>query len=164
MSFIRYSVIASFIFGLLAGAAIINLVCGTHLDNAELEIERLNALLAEQTEQIAALERTIAQQEEFTVTEIEVHVLFKDEKENDELSSLEIEKRVKELLKNIRGREVSTLDPILIVNIVDGRPIQVSNTEYILTVKSLLISEKLVMHVEAAEKVEQVSSAPPAGQ
>lgn len=158
MSFIRYSAIASFIVGMLTGAAVINLICGTHVDNAELEIERLNALLAEQNEQIAALEATIAQQEKLAVTEIDVQVSFPDKKEADELSTLEIEKTVKELLKNIRGREVSTLDPLLIVNIVDGRPIQVSNAEFVITVKSLLVSEKLIINVEAEEKLKQVST------
>lgn len=158
MSFIRYSVIASFIVGILAGAAVINIVCGKHIDHAELEIERLHSQLEEQSEQIATLEETLAEQEEFAVTEIEVHVTFKDKKQNDELNTLGIQKSVKDLLKTVRGREVSTLDPMLIFNIVDGRSLQVADTEFIVTVKSVLVWEKLVMYVEAAERATPVNT------
>ena len=159
MRFIPWRVMASFVIGLLVGGAALNLVSGTHLDNAQLEIERLNAQLTEKSEQISALEEAIAQHEKWAVTEIEVQVSFKNPKENDELHTLEIEKTVKELLKNIRGRQVSTLDPTLVFNIVNGRTIEVSNLEYTIAVKSVLISEKLIMHVEAATKNRALPSA-----
>jgi hypothetical protein len=150
--------IASFIIGVLMGAAALNLVSGTHLEKAQLEIERLNAQLAEQSEQITALEETIAQHEHLAVTEIEVHVSFKDPKQDDELHTLGIERTIKELLKTVRGREVSTLDPVLILNIVDGRSIAISNVEFTVTVKSLLVSDKLILHVEAVEKTQPVNN------
>lgn len=164
MSFLRWSTLASFIIGLMAGAAALNLVSGLHLDRAELEIQQLSAQLAEKSEQIKALEEAVAQHEaseKLGITEIEVHVSFKDPKLNDELNSLEIGKTIKNLLKTLRGREVSTVDPILLFNIVDGRLIQVSDTEFIVTVKSVLVSKKLILHVEAAEKVKTVNTHQP---
>jgi len=158
MKFIPWSIIASFIVGLMVGAAGLNLISGTHLENAQLEIERLNAQLIEKSEQISALEETIAQHEKWAVTEIEVHVSFKSPKHNDELNTLEIEKTVKELLKNIRGREVCTLDPTLVFNIVNGRSIEVSGVEFIVSVESILVAEKLEMYVEAAEKQKPVTT------
>lgn len=154
MRLIRFSVIAGFLVGMMVGAAAINLVCGAHIDNAELEIEKLNTKLADQAEQITALEKTLAQRQKFAVTEIEVHVSFKDDKESDEFNQLEIEKAVKKLLKNIRGKEVSSLDPLIITNIIDGRPLEITKHQFLLSVKSLLISEKLIMYVEAKEKVQ----------
>jgi hypothetical protein len=158
MKFIPWRILASFIIGILVGATALNLVSGTHLDKAQLEIERLNAQMAEQAEQIKALEETIAEQENVAVTEIEVNVSFKDPKHNDELNTLQIEKTIKELLKTVRGREVSTLDPMLVFNIVNGRSVAVSSIEFTVTVKSLLVSEKLIMHVEAVEKTKPVNT------
>ena len=157
MSFIRWSFIASFLIGIMVGAASLNLVIGSHLDRAQLEIERLSIQLVEKSEQITVLEATLAQHEELAITKIEVNVTFKDEKKVDDLNILEIEKIIKDLLKTIRGREVSTLDPVLIVNIVDGRSIQTSNSEFTVKVKSLLVSEKLIMHVVAEEKAKPVN-------
>lgn len=155
MNFIRYSLIAAtFIVGMLVGAATLNLVCGIHLDNAELEMQKLHTKLADQSEQIAALEKTLEQRQKSAVTEIEIHVNFKDDKQNDEYDKLEIEKAVKKLLKNIRGKEVSSLDPLLTTNIIDGRMIEVSKRKFLLSVKSLLISEKLIMNIEITEKAQ----------
>jgi hypothetical protein len=148
MIFIRHSVIASFIIGLLVGAATLNLVCGKHLDQTKLDIEKLQEKLADQNEQIITLEKTIEQSQVLVITGIEVHVRFKDEDLNEDYNILEIEKAVKQLVKDIRGKEVSSLDPLLIKNIIEGRTIKISNEEFLLSVKSLLISEKLIIYVE----------------
>ena len=163
MRFIPWRVLAAFVLGLAIGAATLNLISGTHLDTAQLEIERLNVKLDEQSKQIATLQETIAQHQEFAVTEIQVAVSFKDAAQNDEINALEIEKTIKDLLKSVRGREVSTIDPVLLVNIVDGRTIEVSNVDFKVKVKILLISEKLLMHVEAEEKPKPVSAEVPPG-
>ncbi|MFZ5641617.1 MAG: hypothetical protein ACOY4Q_13145 [Bacillota bacterium] len=69
-------------------------------------------------------------------------------------AELEIETAVKKLLKNLRGQEVHTLDPMLITNIVDRRFIETFDHKYRLTVKGTLVSEKIVMYVEAEELTE----------
>lgn len=160
MRFLPWKVLArlmaAFFVGVILGAISLNLILGNHLDTSELEIERLTAELEEQSTQIATLQETIAKQEEWTVTEIQVEVSFKDAKQSDELVTLEIEKTVKELLKSARGRKVSTLDPQMLLNIVQGRTITASNTEFTIDVQSLLISEKLIIYVEAEEKTKPV--------
>lgn len=85
------------------------------------------------------------------VTEIEVHTTFKDDRESNGFSELEIEKSVKNLLKDIRGKEVAPLDPLLIRNIIDGRMVEISKHQLVLSVKCLLVSEKLVIYVEVSE-------------
>lgn len=152
MSLIRRCAIASFIIGMLIGAAILNVICGKHLDKAELEMQKLHTKLADQTEQITALEKALEKRQKVAVTEIEVHVNFKDDSESDEFNQLEIEKIVKKLLKDIRGKQVSSLDPLIIANIIDGRIVEVSKRKFVLSVNGLLVSEKLIMHVEITEK------------
>lgn len=151
MSFIRNSVIAGFFVGILVGAAALNLVSGTHIDKAELEIERLHEEILEQSEQIATLEETLSQRQNLAVTEIQVHVAFEGDKDYDEYTTLEIEKTVKDLLKDVRGKEVSSLDPLLVRSIIDGRTVEISKLEFVLSVKCLLVSERLIIFLEAAE-------------
>ena len=151
MSFIRYSVIAAFIAGMLIGAAGLNLVAGKHVDNAELEIERLLEEAAEQAEQIISLEEALSERQKVVVTEIEVHTTFEKDREKDAFSALEIEKNVKNLLKDVRGKEVASLDPLLIRNIIDGRTVEISKHQLVLSVKCLLVSEKLIIYVEVSE-------------
>lgn len=151
MSFIRNSVIAGFFVGILVGAAALNLVYGTHIDNAELKMERLQEEILEQSEQIATLEKALSQHQNLAVTEIEVHVTFEGDKDYDEYTKLEIEKTVKDLLKEVRGKEVSSLDPLLVRSIIDGRTVEISKLEFILTVECMLVSERLIIFLDAAE-------------
>lgn len=147
------TLLAVFIFGFILGAAVLNYISGTHLDRAELEIQKLNHIRLDQTEQIKALENNLAEQKAITVNTIEIRIISEKESKTDPYNKLEIEKEIKQLLKNVRGQEISTLDPLLINNMIDKRTVTVSEHRYILSVKGTLISEKLVMYVEVQEPI-----------
>lgn len=160
MSIIRLSaLIASFTLGILVGSAAVNLISGAHLDYAELEIQKLNTKLADQSEQITALEQNLAKrQKSSSINEIDIRVSFKETKPANEYDKLGIEKSVKKLLRDVRGKEVSSVDPLLITNIIDRRTVESSNRKFLLVVKGTLISEKLIMYVEASQ-IQQEQSA-----
>lgn len=144
------AVLAGFTLGALIGAAGLNLALGKHLDKAELEIRKLRLAYEEQTEQLQAAEKELAIKTRVAVVnEITVNVIFEDEYER-----IEIETAVRKLLRNLKGKEVSSLDPLLVSNILDGRT-TTPDTKYILTVKGILVSEKIVMYIEAKEVEEQ---------
>jgi len=152
------TVLAGFVLGLMVGAAGLNLAAGRHLDQAELKIRILQSQLEDRTEQLSGMEKALADLEKklaarqrLVVSDIDVHVRYKDEYER-----LEIEAAVKKLLKNLMTKEVKTLDPILVTNIVDQRIIETGKHKYLLTVKETLVSEKIIMYVEAKEVKEQV--------
>ncbi len=151
-------ILAGFILGAVLGAAGLNLAAGRHLDEAELKIRILQSQLEDRTEQLANmqksmadLEKKLAARQKLVVNDIDVHVKYKNEYEQ-----LEIETAVKKLLKNLMAKEVKTLDPILVTNIVDQRIIETGKHKYHLTVKETLVSEKIIMYVEAKEIKEQV--------
>lgn len=144
-----------FSLGILLGAAAINIITAAHLDNAELEIRQLYARLADQSEQISVLERSLAQRQRITVREIEIYLSFRNAGQGSEHDKLEIEKTIRQLLKNVRGQEVSSLDPLLITSIIDGRTVKIGGSSFLLKVKGTLVSEKLLMYVETEEISEE---------
>jgi len=138
--------------GILIGAAGLNIVMGSHLDRAELEILKLRAELEEKTEQLESAEKELeVKKQAAVVDEIDIHVNYSDEYEK-----LEIEAALKKLLKDTKGQEVHSLDPLLVTNIVDGRTVATEGHKYILTVRGTLVSEKIIMYVDAKEVKEQV--------
>lgn len=147
--------LVSFLLGILLGASALSIITGFHLDQAELEIRQLYARLADQSEQIAVLEKSLAQRQKTTVREIEIHVSFPESRQGNDHDKLEIEKNIKQLLKNVRGQEISALDPLLISGIIDGRTIKIANSTFLLKVKGTLISEKILMYVDAQAVVEE---------
>ena len=146
------SLVAVFLLGILVGAAGLNVLLGNHLDSAELEILKLRSELEDKTEQLETAEKELeVKKQAAVVNELDVHVNFKDE-----YKKLEIESAVKKLLQNIKGQEVRSLDPLLVTNIVDGRTVETENHKYSLTVRGALISEKIIMYVDAKEVKDQV--------
>lgn len=140
-------ILAGFLLGWLIGAASVSLLAGSNLDEAELEIRDLRLQVEDQTEQLTDMSKKLSDaRRNLVVSDIDVHVDFPDEYER-----LEIETAVKELLKNLKGREVSSLDPALVANIVDRRLIEVAEHKYHLTVNGTMVSEKIVIHLTAKE-------------
>lgn len=142
-------ILASFILGALVGAASLNLILGQHLDTAELEIRKLRSGLADQYEKIALLEKKLAVRQNLIVNEIIVNVNL-----DNEFEKLEIESTTKKLLKVIKGKDLKELDPNLVINMIDKRVIETPEHKYRLTVKGTLISEKVIMYVDAEEITE----------
>ncbi len=143
---------AGLFLGILIGAAGLNVIMGSHLDKAELEILKLRAELEDKTEQLESAEKELeVKKQAAVVDEIDIHVDYSDEYEK-----LEIEAAVKKLLSDIKGQEVRTLDPLLVTNIVDERTIATDNHKYNLKVRGTLVSEKIIMYVDATEVKEQV--------
>ncbi len=149
----RIKTLASGLFlGILIGAAGLNIVVGSHLDRAELEILKLRTELKDKSEQLESAEKELeVKKQAAVVDEINIHVNYSDEYEK-----IEIQSAVKKLLENIKGQEVQSLDPLLVTNIVDGRTVVTENQKYSLKVRGTLVSEKIIMYVDAEEVKEQV--------
>ena len=149
----RMKALASGLFlGILIGAAGLNIVVGSHLDRAELEILKLRTELKDKSEQLESAEKELeVKKQAAVVDEINIHVNYSDEYEK-----IEIQSAVKKLLKDIKGQEVQSLDPLLVTNIVDGRTVATENQKYSLKVRGTLVSEKIIMYVDAEEVKEQV--------
>lgn len=147
MTVIRLStILATFSLGFLLGATMLNIISGAHLGTAELEIQKLHTELADHTEQIKALEDSLAQRKKATVSKIDIRIM--PSKDDNEYDKLEIEKTIKQLLRDVRGQEVASLDPLLVTNIIDQRIIAVSDRKFLVEVKRSLISETLIMYVD----------------
>lgn len=147
------AILAGFILGFLTGAAILNLLIGNNLDKAELKINKLQSELEDSSAQVIDLEKELANVEKKltakqkpVVSTMDIHVLLEDEFEK-----LELEAEVKKLLQDIRGKDVEALDPLLITGIVNGRTLSTAARNYRMTVKGTLVSEKLIMYIEANE-------------
>lgn len=140
------TILASFVLGALIGAAGLNWATGYHLDKAELEIKRIQANLADQAEKNTVLEKKLAVRQKLTINEITVYVNV-----DDEFEKLELESIIKKLLRELKGKQLKEVDPTLVVSIVDKRIVETQEHKYRLAVKGTLVSEKVIMYVEAAE-------------
>lgn len=145
-------IIACFILGLLAGAIIINLRSGHHIDYLYQENLHLRATLDEREATIKILEEKISSSTKWlAVQEIKVSIIFPDSEElpNNEALKLALENKCRSLLKDIRGKRVKSIDPDLLLGIIQDRVLEIEDYKFKLNVIWLLISEELQFKIKA---------------
>ncbi|MGF7185647.1 hypothetical protein GGQ84_001739 [Desulfitispora alkaliphila] len=150
---------AAFAIGVLVGSGLVTWWVGGKIDYLMSHNERLQGELDTKETQLRTMEESLKTQQKYVVSDMQIHIRFKNEKDEDEFTKMSLEKKVGDMLSDIWGKEVNTLDPILIANIVHNRKVIVEDTTYTLTVtRGPLISEKVMMFVEVEKSSEREQS------
>ncbi|NLW25420.1 MAG: hypothetical protein GXY91_09355 [Clostridia bacterium] len=144
-------ILALFILGVVIGSAMTNLAIGYQLDKLYSQKLNLEAQLADKEEQIKVLEEKVSEANRWLIVqEIQVEITLPERSFPDKQQlELEIEKIIKNILKNVRGQKVSQLDPMVIWNIVDQRKVEVLGYQFTLEVQGIIVSEKVVFYIFA---------------
>ena len=156
----RYAqIIAILILGALMGASIMNFQTGKRIDELHHVKEELSSKLHDKDIRLQELEKSLEKVEgkKYTVKSVAIHVTLE---KKDEFVQLELEKKIKELLLEIVGRELDDLDPLTIPAIVNKRKVPVEDDEYSLEVVNTLISEEVVMYLKAKRQAAATSTSP----
>ena len=127
-----------------------------YLNRADLE-QRLTTA----REEIAQLKESLAQESYQVIVSIEPVITFKGDKPSSvetRAATQDISRKVQEFLAPLKGQEVRRLNPALIPAMVDNRTVKVNGREFTLRVTLLLVSESVIVHVEAQST--PVSSSP----
>ncbi len=144
--------LALFILGFLLGAGLTNLLLAHQQDKLYLSKTELEQQLTAAKEEIAQLKESLGQENYQVVVAIEPIITFKDDKSSDietRTASQTINSKIQEFLAPLKGQEVRHLNPALIPAMLDGRTVKVNGQEYRIKVTLLLISEKVIVHIEA---------------
>ncbi len=131
-------VIAFFIFGLLIGSICSMLYAGWLIDEAAIERETLYSELGERDSRIARLEDSLQERRNRVIKGISINLDVKDRH-----LSLKLSDEIRQLVNDLIGREVDSLDPQLIRSIIDLRVLYVNDQPYTLKLQYLVISDQL---------------------
>jgi len=137
--------------GIIIGAVLATLAIGYQIEKVHSENSLLEVELNEKENQIKALEDQVTEAKRwFIVKEIEIDLELPQRNfaDKDDLE-LKIKEQIKNMLKGIRGKRVNDLDPQVIWHIVEGRQIEALGYKFLLKVKGVLVSEKVVFFVYA---------------
>ncbi len=145
--------LAAFLIGLLVGSSLITWRVGARIDYLMLQNEKLQATLDSRETQMKKLEDNLASKQRFVVNDIQIVVSFDSEKDSDSFVQISLEKKIVEMLDDLWGKEVRSLDPVLIANIIHQRTVEVEDDQYYLTVtRGPLVSDKILIYVQASRK------------
>lgn len=133
--------------GMLIGAIVLTIVVSYRMDKLYENIAALENVINEKDAKLKKLEESINTMY-FVLQDIEIIIEFEGEDAGDEIDRIEIEKAIKEKYTELLGKEVKTIDPDLVVKVVDQRLFRLEEKEYRLRVSKLLLSETLKLWVE----------------
>jgi len=145
---------AVFLIGALTGGAGINALIGEQID-------RLSLVNVSLREQLSTTERELQQVEENLKTRqtqvigiLKVHVLLPANREEaskylQEKVQLSVENKVREWLQPVLGQDFTTMNHLLIPQVIDKRQVEIDKRTYTLKVKLVVVSYQTVIYLEA---------------
>jgi len=134
--------------GILIGATALTILASYRMDKLYENLAALENVINEKDAKLKKLEESINTMY-FVLQDTEIIVEFIGEDAGDEIDRIEIEKAIKEKYTELLGKEVKSIDPDLVVKVVDQRIFKLDEKEYRLRVSKLLLSETLKLWVEA---------------
>ncbi|MBZ4686741.1 MAG: hypothetical protein PWQ96_1032 [Clostridia bacterium] len=140
---------AIFIIGVIIGAAALNAVIGKKLDELYRENTELKEDLSATKSELEEVQTSLKKRR-YTVVSIDPVITFKDEltEYEKETATLEIQKNIKEMLKNLIGKEVGKLNYFLIPTVVDNRVIEIDGKSYKIKVSMVVVTQKIIIYTD----------------
>lgn len=141
--------------GILLGSAMMNIYIGSQIDHLALANKTLQDRLAEAEINLQRLKEDADNKKKYSITSIEVFLIMEastgDLTDYDQLAvEFEVNKRVKEWLKPLIGKDVSGLDSLLVPRIVDNREVEVNGNKYRLKTYLVVVNRATAVYVRAA--------------
>lgn len=131
--------------GILAGAAVFNLLVSYRMDQYYQEIRQLEAANEEKEIRLQRLEESVGKTKHL-LKKIEVNLIY----EGDELDKINLEKSIQEKYGQLLGKEVGGIDIDLVAEVIDGRIIKLEEREYQLELKKMMLAEVLKIWVKVS--------------
>lgn len=145
--YILFTLLTGLIAGIIAGALLITSLVSYRMDKLYENLANLEKEISDRDAKLKKLEESINTMY-FVLQDIEIVVEFSEEDMEDDMDKIEIEKAIKEKYTELLGKEVKSIDPDLVVKVIDGRIFKLEGKEYRLKVNKLLLSEILKLWVE----------------
>lgn len=144
--------LAFFILGLILGATLTNLLVAHQQEQLYLGMAELEQQLNDTREELKQLKENQDRYSRPVISAIDPVISFKGSKPpsiEGRAATQSITQKVQEFLAPLKGQEVRRLNPALIPAMIDGRVVKVNGRQFLLKVTLLLVSETVIVHVEA---------------
>jgi len=140
--------ISGLLWGALAGALGLSILVSQRIEGYYEKIAYLEHTIQDKDEKLAKLEKSI-NNASIVLKDVLVILEFKDlsNEQIDLIDTIEIEKAIKEKYASSLGKEIKSLDPDILVQVIDKRILRFDEAEYQLTVNKLVLSDVLKLWV-----------------
>jgi hypothetical protein len=143
--------IAFFFLGLILGSILCTLQIGNNIDRLSRENNELKLELDNTLKELSDIKENSQANKGYVITKIQTDISFSP----DSLTAAEAEKLkipiTKEVAKHYQsliGSQVTSLNPILLPKLIDGRLFRIDGKYFKIFVKTLVLSETLFINIE----------------
>ncbi|WP_258359546.1 hypothetical protein [Moorella sulfitireducens (nom. illeg.)] len=146
----RYLVV--FILGFLLGASLTNLLLARQQEQLHLARSELEQRLATANEELVQLKENLDRESRQVIVAIEPVIAFSGDRPPEvegRAVTQAISREIQNILAPLKGQEVRRLNPALVPAMIDGRTVKANGRQYKLKVTLLLISDEVIIHVQA---------------
>ncbi len=137
--------IACLVLGFMLGAISFSLISGRQMEQLYREREELRVSLFETRERLMKLEDMWESRGDEVIREI---IIVLDTKE-DSFIELALKQAIQEIVGDLMGEKVQSLNPSLVVKMLDDRKVAAGEREFILELEAVVISETLSLYITA---------------
>lgn len=137
--------IAYLVLGFMLGAISFSLINGRQMEQLYREREELRVSLFETRERLMKLEDMWESRGDEVIREI---IIVLDTKE-DSFIELALKQAIQEIVGDLMGEKVQSLNPSLVVKMLDDRKVAAGEREFILELEAVVISETLSLYITA---------------
>lgn len=136
---------AGTIIGVILGIVFLSAITSHRIDVFYEKIASLENTILDKNAKLENLEKSI-NSKKFILKDIEAILVF-EEGGIDELEIMHIKKTVKEKYSALLGSEVKSIDPEIIVLVIDNRILKMNGKEFQLHVNKLMLTETLKLWI-----------------
>ncbi len=136
--------LAFLVLGFILGAVSVFISSGRQMEQLYQEREELKVSLFETRERLNRLEDMWESRGEEIIREVQIVLRM----EQDTFGELSIKQAIQEIVKDLVGEKVRTLNPSLVIKMLDGRKITADEREYLLELEAVVISETLSLYIQ----------------
>lgn len=133
---LRSCFLAGVVIGILIGVTAFNIFVSYRMDQLYKTIAYLEQTVQDKNAVLKKFEKNI-NKKSLIIKGIEVVLMF----DGDEIDKILFEKSIKDKYSTLLGKEVKTIDPDLIIEVVDKRILKTDDKEYKLKVNKLILTE-----------------------
>lgn len=131
--------------GIMLGAIAATAYAGHELDRAYNQVSYLQIALKEKDERLKKLE-DLSNPKKHVVRNIEIMLQF----DGDDLEKTYIVQAIKNKYFSVVGKEIRTIDPDLLPEVIDNAILQINKRSFKVTVQKIVLSEVLKIWAAAA--------------
>ena len=148
-----FKTLSLLILGVILGASSANIYMGMQLDYLSLTNKTLQNSLAETERQLQILKETSEIKNRNSISGFDIFLLM-DSREGltdyDQLTlEYEVDKKVKEWLTPLIGKNISEVDTLLVPRILDSRDVEANGNTYRLKTYLVVINKKTSVYIKA---------------